>query len=146
MQRAEKTIRVKAPAKDVYKFWRNFENFTQFMDHVKSVRNLDPDGHMSHWELKGPLGMTVDYDAELTQDQENKSIGWNSKNGSIQTTGVVTFVELDDYTEIHALVQWYDPPAGALGEAVSRLLQDPEKMLEEDLQRFKAIVESRVTA
>jgi uncharacterized membrane protein len=41
-------------------------------------------------------------------------------------------------------MQWYDTPAGALGEAASRMLQDPEKMLEEDLQRFKDIAEGRV--
>jgi uncharacterized membrane protein len=41
-------------------------------------------------------------------------------------------------------MQWYDTPGGALGEAVSRMFQNPEKMLEEDLQRFKDIAEGRV--
>jgi len=143
MQRAEKTIRVRAPIKEVYRFWRNFENFPQFMDHVESVQKLDADGHMTHWKLKGPLGIDVEYDARLTQDQENASIGWNSTTGSMQTTGVVTFTEIEDYTEIHVVMQWYDPPAGAIGEFFSRLLQNPEKMLEEDLQRFKSLAESR---
>jgi uncharacterized membrane protein len=143
MQRAEKTIRVRAPIGEVYRFWRNFENLPQFMEHVESVQKLDADGSMTHWKLKGPLGVSVEYDARLTQDEDNKSIGWNSTSGSMQTTGIVTFTEVDDYTEIHVLMQWYDPPAGALGEAVSRMLQNPEKMLEEDLQRFKNLAESR---
>jgi len=146
MQRAERTIRVRAPIKEVYRFWRNFENFTQFMDHVERVQNLDADGHMSHWKLKGLLGITVEYDAKLTQDQENASIGWNSTTGSLQTTGVVTFTELDDYTEIHVVMQWYDPPAGKIGEWFSKVFQNPEDMLQEDLERFKKLVESRAGA
>jgi len=146
MQRAERTIRVRAPINEVYRFWRNFENLPQFMEHVEEVRNLGGDGQMSHWKLKGPLGITVEYDARLTQDVENKSIGWNSTEGSMQTTGVVTFTEVDDYTEIHVVMQWYDPPAGAIGEWFSKTFQDPEKMLQEDLERFKNIMESRAGA
>jgi uncharacterized membrane protein len=143
MQRAERTIRVRAPIKEVYSFWRNFENFPQFMDHVEEVRNMGTDGSMSHWKLKSPLGIKVEYDARLTQDIENKSIGWNSTEGSMQTTGVVTFTEVDEYTEIHVVMQWYDPPAGALGEWFSKVFQKPEDMLQEDLERFKNLVESR---
>ncbi len=146
MQRAEKSIRVNAPAQKVYQFWRNFENFPQFMEHVEEVHKLDADGKRTHWKLKGPLGTSVEYDAEVTQDVENASIGWNSTpgSGSMQTSGTVTFTEVDDYTEVHVVMQWYDPPGGAVGEAASRLLQSPEKMLEEDLQRFKDIAEGRV--
>jgi uncharacterized membrane protein len=41
-------------------------------------------------------------------------------------------------------MQWYDVPGGAVGEALSQLLQDPEQMLQEDLQRFKQLVETQV--
>jgi len=143
MQRAERTIRVRAPINEVYQFWRNFENFPQFMEHVEEVSKTDAGGKMTHWKLKGPLGVSVEYDAELTQDIENKSIGWNSTRGSMQTTGAVTFTEVEEYTEIHVIMQWYDTPGGAVGEAVSKLFQDPEKMLDEDLHRFKNLVESR---
>jgi uncharacterized membrane protein len=143
MQRAERSIRVRARAPDVYRFWRDFENFPQFMEHVEEVRRLDADGKRSHWTLKGPIGMRVEYDAELTQDVENKAIGWNSTAGSMQTTGTVTFTEVDDYTEVHVIMQWYDTPGGALGEVVSKLFQDPDEMLREDLDRFKNLVETR---
>ena len=146
MQRAERSIRVRAKAADVYRFWRNFENFPQFMDHVEEVRKLDADGKRTHWKLKGPMGMSVEYDAELTQDVENKSIGWNSTGGSMQTTGTVTFTDVEDYTEVHVLMQWYDTPGGAVGEVVSKLFQNPDEMLQEDLERFKNLVETRAGA
>jgi uncharacterized membrane protein len=144
MQRAEKSIRVNAPAEKVYQYWRNFENFPRFMEHVEEVRIVGGNDRMSHWKLKGPLGKSVEFDAELTQDEPGKQIGWNSRGGSMETSGVVTFTELDADTQVHVLMQWYDTPGGAVGEAVSRMFQDPEKMLEEDLMRFKDIVEGRV--
>lgn len=144
MQRVEKSIRVDAPVEKVYALWRDFENFPRFMEHVEEVRKLDTDGGMTHWKLKGPVGMAVEYDARLTQDEPNKSIGWNSSGGSMETTGNVTFTQMENNTLVHVVMQWYDPPAGALGEAASRMLQDPDKMLEEDLHRFKNLAEGRV--
>jgi uncharacterized membrane protein len=144
MQRAEKSIRVNAPAEQVYEYWRNFENFPRFMEHVDEVRVLGGNDRMSHWKLKGPLGKSVEFDAELTTDEPGKQLGWNSRGGSMETSGVVTFTKLDEATEVHVLMQWYDTPGGVIGEAISRMFQDPEKMLEEDLMRFKDIVEGRV--
>ena len=144
MQRAEKSIRVNAPAQKVYQFWRNFENFPQFMAHVEEVRVVGGNDRMSHWKIKGPLGKTVEFDSEMTKDEPGKEIGWNSRGGSMETSGVVTFTEVGDATEVHVLMQWYDTPGGAVGEAVSRMFQNPEKMLEEDLMRFKDIAEGRV--
>ena len=145
MQRVEKSVRVAAPASKVYEFWRNFENFPQFMENVEEVRLLAGDGTMSHWKIKGPLGASVEYDAKLTKDEPNKQIGWNTTGGSFETTGAVTFADTGDgNTEVHVVMQWADPPGGAVGEAASRALQDPGKMLDEDLQRFKDIAEGRV--
>jgi uncharacterized membrane protein len=144
MQRVERSIRVKAPASQVYQFWRNFENFPRFMENVEDVKLLDPEGRRSHWKLRGPMGTSVEYDAELTQDESNTAIGWNTSDGEMTTTGNVTFTEQEDNTLVHVIMQWADPPGGAIGETASRVLQNPERMLEEDLQRFKDIAEGRV--
>jgi uncharacterized membrane protein len=144
MQRAEKTIRVNASADKVYQFWRNFENFPSFMEHVEAVSRVGGSDRMSHWKLKGPLGTSPEFDAEITKDEPGNEIGWNSRGGSMETSGVVTFRETDGVTDVHVLMQWYDTPGGAVGEAASRMFQDPEKMLGEDLMRFKDIVENRV--
>ena len=144
MQRAEKTIRVNAPAEKVYQYWRNFQNFPQFMEHVEEVRPVSGNDKLTHWKIKGPLGKSVEFDAELTKDEPNKTLGWNSAGGEMGTSGAVTFAETGDNTEVHVVMQWFDPPGGAVGEVASKLLQDPEKMLEEDLQRFKDIAEGRI--
>jgi uncharacterized membrane protein len=144
MQRAEKSIRVAAPVGEVYAFWRNFENLPKFMEHVKDVRRASSGQELWHWTLKGPLNTSFGFDARLTEDQPNKAIGWNSGQGSLGTSGVVTFTGLQDNTEVHVVMQWFDTPGGGAGEALSHMLQDPEKMLDEDLRRFKDVIERRV--
>jgi uncharacterized membrane protein len=137
MQRIEKSIRVAAPASRVYELWRNFENFPRFMEHVEEVHTLG-DGQLSHWKLKAPLGVNVEYDAKIAEDVPNKSIGWRSTDGNLGNSGNVTFTETDDrMTLVHVVMQWFDPPAGPIGEALSHILQNPDKMLDEDLRRFK---------
>lgn len=56
----------------------------------------------------------------------------------------MTFTDLQDNTEVHVVMQWFDAPGGGMGEKLSRMLQNPDKMLEEDLRRFKDVLERRV--
>jgi uncharacterized membrane protein len=144
MQRVEKSVRVGVPIERAYNAWRSFENFPHFMDSVEDIRVKDPAGKLSHWRLKKVLGMNIEYDAELSEDDPNRSIGWRSVgDGSIGTSGNVTFTETDNgETLVHVILQWFDPPAGPIGEAMSHMLQNPASMLEDDLRRFKRWVES----
>ena len=141
MQRVERSIRVRTPIERAYQAWRNFENLPQFMENVEAVTVSGPDQKHSHWKLRGPIGTHPEYDAELVEDEPNRSIGWRSLDGELGTSGNVTFTDLGDETQVHVVMQWFDPPGGAIGETASRLLQNPEKMLEEDLRRFKAMME-----
>lgn len=143
MQRAEKSIRIAAPAHEVYAFWRNFENLPRFMEHVKEVRPASSDRQIWHWKLKGPMNSSFEFDARLTEDQPDRAIGWNSTGGSMGSSGAVTFSELEDNTEVHVIMQWFDTPGGGFGEALSRALQNPDQMLEEDLRRLKDVIERR---
>src|SRR3954470_22290605 len=94
MQRIERSIRVAAPGSRVYELWRNFENFPRFMEHVGEVRVTSPDGQTSHWKLKAPLGVDVQYDAKIAEDVPDKSIGWRSIDGNLGNSGTVTFTDI----------------------------------------------------
>jgi len=141
MQRVERSVRVAAPVADVYNAWRNFEHFPEFMEHVESVTWVGADKRLTHWKLKAPMGVKIEYDAELVEDEPNRSIGWRSLDGNLGNSGNVTFAELDGETQVHVVLQWFDPPGGPIGEALSRIIQNPEQMLDEDLRRFKHMVE-----
>ncbi|HEX6386714.1 MAG TPA: SRPBCC family protein [Anaerolineae bacterium] len=136
-----RSIIVKAPLPAVYNLWANFENFPRFMEYIKSVTMTG--SNTSHWVMKGPMGVNVDWNAEVTRLEENKRIGWSSKDnkGFITTSGQVTFNSLPQgETEVTVTVQ-YDVPAGKAGEAIAALFANPEQRLLEDLRNFKAIAE-----
>ncbi len=136
-----KNIIVKADPFKVYNAWSNFENFPYFMENIKSVRKLTD--KTSHWEMHGPLGVTVEWNAEVTENDAGKRIGWSTKdlNGDIVTSGQVVFTGLpDNQTQITATVH-YVTKVGIPGEIVARLFSNPEKQLEEDLVNFKKYIE-----
>jgi uncharacterized membrane protein len=136
-----RTMIVKGSAADLYKVWSNFENFPQFMQHIKSVRKTGDD--LSHWVMEGPLGARIEWNAKTTRNEPNKRIGWSSTDGDIKTSGQVTFNSLpDNQTEVTVMLQ-YIPPAGMAGAVVAELFGNPEGKLEEDLRNFKRFMEGR---
>ena len=74
------------PVADVYRFWRRLENLPQFMTHLDRVTEA-PDG-TSHWVAAGPAGLTVEWDAEIINEVENKVLAWRSLPGSDVVTAV----------------------------------------------------------
>ena len=142
--RVEKAVTVDAPVEKVYAFWRNFENLPRFMHNLEKVEVKD--GNRSHWWTKGPAGTTVDWEAEIINEIPNELIGWRSIDGSkIDNAGSVHFTRLDNGrgTELRVILR-YDPPAGTLGAAISKILgEDPAANVEEDLGRLKTIIETQ---
>jgi uncharacterized membrane protein len=143
-EQATKTIIVGSGVGEAVEAWSNFENFPNFMKNIKSVEKR-PDGS-THWVAEGPLGKTVEWDAETTMFEPNKRIGWHSRDGStIKTSGQVTFLELGTgQTQVNVTMQWVIP-ASKGGETLAGLFADPEKRLEQDLYNFKTYVEGRKT-
>src|SRR5882762_5449497 len=79
-EQATKSITVGAGVGEVFEAWSNFENFPHFMKNIKSVEKR-PDGS-THWVMDGPLGKSVEWDAETTMFEPNKRIAWHSREGS----------------------------------------------------------------
>ena len=139
-----KTIIVEADVSDVYDLWANFENFPHFMQNITSVTKRG-DG-TSHWVMEGPLNTTLEWDAETTRMEENKRVGWNTKDdtGDVTTSGQVTFNPLpDNQTEVTVTLKYEPNKAGLAGEVVNALFARPEEKLEEDLRNFKQFAENR---
>ena len=147
--RVEESVTIDAAPERVYAFWRNFENLPQFMHNVESVKVID--SKRSHWVVRGPAGTKVEWDAEIINEIPNELIGWRSINcAEVDNAGSVHFGPARDDrrgTELRVILR-YDPPAGVVGAAISRLLgEDPAMQVEEDLLRLKMLLETgRVTA
>jgi uncharacterized membrane protein len=139
--RVERSITVNRPQEEVYRFWRQLENLPRFMDHLESVTVLDEE--RSHWVAKAPAGTKVEWDASIQDEIENELIDWQSLPGSdVDNAGSVHFTPAGEGTEVRVVLS-YDPPAGKVGAAVAKLLgEDPEQQVEEDLRRFKQVMEA----
>lgn len=136
----EKSVHVNAAPEHVYDLWTNYENFPRFMANVIEVRDLGD--RRSHWVVKGPAGSEVEFDAILTEQSRPHRLAWQSVPGSeVEQTGSVRFEPVGGGTR--AIVSMhYQPPAGAVGQAVATLFGcAPETELEEDLNRLKSLVE-----
>ena len=137
----DEAVTINRPIAEVYRFWRNFENFPRFMPHLESVA-MREEG-VSHWVARGPAGTTAEWDARIIHDVENKLIGWQSLEGSqVATAGSVNFDESPRGTRVRVRLQ-YSPPAGKLGSAIAWLFgEEPGQQIREDLRRFKALLET----
>jgi len=139
-----KSIVVARPREEVYRYWRKLENLPRFMEHVESVRELDHE--RSAWVVKGPMGHDVEWTARIISDRENEMISWESLPGAeVQNAGSVWFEAAGEgSTEVKVSLQ-YLPPAGVLGAAVAKFFGEaPEKQLENDLGRFKDLIEAGI--
>ena len=135
-------IDVAAPIDRVFRYWERIENFPHFMPSVLEVRDLG--ACRSHWKVHGPLGSTIEWDAEQTVDQPNRMIGWKTVSDSVvEHAGIVRFERLDGERTRVAVRLSYNPPGGAIGHGVASLLGfDPRHLMRTDLPRMKEAVES----
>lgn len=141
--RVEQVVTINRSLDEVYGFWRNFTNFPHFMRHLKQVELLDE--KRSRWTAKAPAGMSVQWDAEIVQDQEGEWLAWRSLPGSqIENSGSVRFAPAPGArgTEVRVQLE-YKPPAGRFGRVIAMLFgEEPEQQVREDLRRFKQLMET----
>lgn len=143
-QRVDSSVTVEAPVERVYDYWSTLENLPRFMTNIEDVRPVGPG--KTHWRVKGPLGAKMEFDAETTQDEENRAVSWNSTDGNVETSGQVRFREVGaGYTRVEVTMNYWDLPGGRLGEAGSRFVANPQVMVDQDLQNFKEIMEGAAT-
>jgi uncharacterized membrane protein len=135
-----KAIHVAAPVDEVFAFWNRPERFPLFMEHVREVQPLG-DGRY-HWRVTGPGGLH-EWTAEVTRVVPNREIRWRSLPGSsVPNEGCVKFQSDDRGTLIDVRLD-YKPPAGTIGHGLAVLLgSDPKKQMDDDLLRFKSLVEN----
>ena len=139
----ERAFTVNRTPDELYGFWRELGNLPRFMKHLERVDVLD-ETH-SHWVAKGPAGTSVEWDAEIIDDQPGRVITWRSLEGAdVSNDGSVRFepAPAGRGTELRVSMA-YVPPAGKLGATVAKLFgKNPEQQVRDDLRRFKSLMEA----
>jgi len=91
------------------------------------------------------MGNSVQWNAEIVRDEENRLIAWASVEGSdIDNSGFVRFqsAPAGRGTEVKVVIE-YNPPGGAIGAGAAKLFGEaPEQQIASDLRRFKQLMEA----
>ncbi|TGE29233.1 SRPBCC family protein [Hymenobacter metallicola] len=140
----KETFTVYRDLSQVYGYWRRFENLPTFMEHLESVEELDE--RRSHWVARIPGGLgTVAWDSEITRDEPNRLIAYQSLPGSqVDQSGEVRFrqAEGNKGTELQVVLH-YRAPLGKLGKGVAKLLNPAlAELIRSDIRRFKMMMET----
>jgi uncharacterized membrane protein len=136
----QQAITIARSPQDVYAFFRDFQNLPRFLSHLESVRVNN--GH-SHWVVRGPLGSTIEWDAEIVEDRSAELIVWRSgPDAEVPTQGRVQFRRAGEDTVLEVELR-YDPPAGEIGAALAKLFGvAPQQQISSDLRRLKQVLET----
>jgi uncharacterized membrane protein len=141
--RIEESQIIQKPRDELYAYFRELANLPKIMRHLRSV--TESSDKRSHWVAEGPMGLTVEWDAEIITETPGELIGWRSVGDSdIDAAGSVHFETLphDRGTKISVILK-YDPPMGKLGHGVAWLAgRSPSGEIREDLKRLKALMET----
>lgn len=134
----EESIAVNRSPRELYAFWRNLENLPLFLKPIKSIHVTG--AKTSHWVT----GLGLEWDAEIHNEVKDELIGWRSLEGSdVNHAGSVHFRSIPGTgaTRVRVILS-YEPPAGAVGEAIVQSLgMRPKRQLRLDLKRFKELME-----
>lgn len=138
-----RTVTINRPRPEVYAFWRDFSNLPIIMDNVDRIDVVDTT--RSHWTVKAPAGKTVEWDAIVTADEQDRLIAWETIEGAdVRSTGRIEFLDAAPGrgTMVRATIA-YDPPGGIIGEWIAKLFQrEPNVQARRDLRRLKQYLET----
>lgn len=143
-ERIEAAVDIRCPADKLFRFWLSLEELPRVLRHVEAVRQTAP--MRSHWKITGPAGKSLEWDAEIINEHENRLIAWQSLPGAaVRNAGSVRFEPTtDELTHVKVAME-FDPPAGSFGVAIAEMLgTSPELDLREDLERFRRFAETEL--
>lgn len=139
----ERSITIGESPEELYDRWREPETHEQMWAHFAEVTQTEE--NQQHWAVGGPMDVTVEWDAEVVEDEPGEFLRWESLPGAtVPNEGSVRFTPRPnrDETEVTLRVR-FDPPGGSLTTATAdRLDFVPETAAGTALQRFKALVET----
>ena len=137
------SITIRKPRGELYQFWRDFRNLSRIMPDVVSIDVSD--ARHSHWVVRAPGGVVVQWDAEVHGDQPNERIAWATVgNPDIRNCGEVEFSDAPDGrgTEVRLTLD-YEAPMGRLGRGIAKLTgHEPQIQAERALRRLKQLLEA----
>jgi uncharacterized membrane protein len=142
--RADKAIVIDRPADELYRFLRELENLPMVFGHLKSVNSID--ARRSLWKAKMPAGIDLVWEAEITEERENRKLAWRASDPSgLRSEGTLVLDPVGEggkNTQVGVHLE-YELPLGKPGKAFAKLFgKHPDRLVDEELHRFKSLMET----
>jgi len=137
MSKILEAVDVSVPVRTAYDQWTQFETFPNFMEGVKSVRQLDDT--TLEW-VASIAGKDKTWEAKITEQEPDQRIAWTATDGA-HNAGVVTFHRLAEGKSRVTLQLDVDPegPIENVGDALGFV----QRRVKGDMERFKEFIEQR---
>lgn len=136
---ARAAVTIGRPADELRSLWLDPATQSRIWTHFAEVTPLGD--RTADWVARGPAGGEYRWRTEVA-DPASDDIGWSALDGAdVPNTGLLVFRPApgDRGTELHLEVR-FDPPGGALGEAIGKLFNiAPAEIVREALYRFRAL-------
>jgi len=138
-----RAVMIDRPRDELYAFWRDLKNLPRFTENVKSVEVFD--ARRSAWTVAGPGDRDIELTSEITEDRPGEYIAWRATEESdVDHEGWIEFRDnaFGRGTEVRLFIS-YDPPGGAVGKAIAKVMQrEPRLQARRELRRFKQLMET----
>jgi uncharacterized membrane protein len=127
---------------EVYRFWRDFTNLPRVMRGIEAIDIIND--RQSHWRMRVPGGVKVEWDAEIVEERENERIAWQAEGPTVSHRGSVTFAPAPGARGTQVVARFeYEPRGGILGSSIAWLFDGLfEGQVQEDLRRCKQFLET----
>lgn len=141
--RITRSIIIDRSPREVWDYWHNLEDLRTALDGIASIQVLG-DGR-SHWKLQGPMGKSVEWNAETVIDEPGSHVAWRSLEGSdIDVSGSVWFEKApgDRGTLVRVQIEYGSSVAALAGKAGKLVGAGEGDPVERVLRRVKQILET----
>jgi uncharacterized membrane protein len=138
----QKTITVNRPVQEVFSFWRHIENLPRFMRFVQAVTSNG--GNITHWVVTTD-GEKLEWDAETIEARANEVLSWQSlPAATVDSAGSILFrPAAGNRGTVVKVSLRYAPAGGKSAAKLGKILgKDAEAVMEEDMFRFKSLIET----
>ena len=138
-RRFRASVRVACPVDDCFAAWSEPANLPRFLSHLKGVSEFE-DARLRF--TVDAAGRDLDLDVILTRFEPPRVIAWRTLGGApLSHSGLVTFAREGRRTVVSVLFTYATPPRQLRHLVTDVLGPLPQRRLELDLLRMKALLE-----
>jgi uncharacterized protein YndB with AHSA1/START domain len=134
----ERWIEIESPVDIVFDLLSDFESYPEWMQEIRSVRQLDK--RVARWTGDLPSGHFIQWETETVIFEPDHRIAWRSLGGDLETSAEIILEEINDDTTLVRLIIGFDV-YNSHPQAREFFGNRPGDSIKENLRRLKQFVE-----